>query len=222
MLKRVVAGKLQRIERPVLHFRHVPQQGVAGLNRQVTVDPAGDRAGPVDFLAGRRLDDVLPELPHQDRPAAKFGLFPDHLEYVALFRRRAEPEQEIRRGQMKEMQNMALHHLSVVHQPPHLFGGRRKLIDPADNVHRLGRCQMVTDRTNPAEPLHDDWDFPEKPAANKPLKAAELDNMQPRLVDIAVPVQVNRHLAVALDPRHRRDFDQSRLRHGSCSPVVAT
>jgi hypothetical protein len=75
----------------------------------------------VDLLACSRLDDVLPELAHQDRAAAKLGVFLDHLEDIALLGRRAEAEQQIGRGEVKEMQHMALHHLSVMHQPAHLL-----------------------------------------------------------------------------------------------------
>jgi hypothetical protein len=56
----------------------------------------------VDLLACCRLDDVLPELAHQDRAAAKLGVLLDDLEDVALLGRRAEPEQQVGRGRWKK------------------------------------------------------------------------------------------------------------------------
>jgi hypothetical protein len=46
--------------------------------------PPGIGTRAVDLLARRRLDDLLPELAHQDRAAAKLGLFLQNFEDIAF------------------------------------------------------------------------------------------------------------------------------------------
>jgi hypothetical protein len=70
--------------------------------------------------------------------------------------------------------------------------------------------QVVADRADAAQALHDDGHSQYRPALDEPLEAAELHDVQPRLVDLVVAVvQVDGHLAVPLDAGHRLDdFDQ--------------
>ena len=72
---------------------------------------------------------------------------------------------------------------------------------------------MVAHRTDAAEPLHDHRDFPQKPPADESLESAELDDMQARLVDVVVGVQMDGHLAMPLDASDGRDLDQSGFGH---------
>ena len=58
---------------------------------------------------------------------------------------------------------------------------------------------MVTDKADSADPLHQHRRLPEWVALNELLEAAELDDMQPGVDDIAVVVEVHGHLPVALD-----------------------
>ena len=51
---------------------------------------------------------------------------------------------------MEEMQGVGLHGLPQVHEAPHLFGSRRKGIDPHQLIRGLGRTQMVADRADAA------------------------------------------------------------------------
>src|SRR6185312_9996878 len=60
--------------------------------------------------------------------------------------------------------------------------------------------QMVTDKADSADPLHQHRRLPEWVALNELLEAAELDNMQPGINDVVVVVEVHGDLAVALDP----------------------
>ena len=91
-------------------------------------------------------------------------------------------EEKIRRGEMEEMQGVRLEHLAVVHKPPHLFGRRREPFGPdaGDDVHGLGRSQVVAHRADAAEPLDEDRRLPVGAALDEPLEAAELDDVEAR------------------------------------------
>ena len=118
------------------------------------------------------------------RPSSGFSRITSKM--LRLLGRRLEAEQQVGRGEVEEMQHMALHHLPVMHQPPHLLRRGRQHVDADDLVHRLGAGQMVADRADAAQPLHDHRHFPQKPPADEALEAAELDDMQPRLVHLVV------------------------------------
>ena len=59
-----------------------------------------------------------------------------------------EAEQQIRRTQVVEMQRVRLQDLPVVHQAPQFLGGRRQAMRTDDHIERLGRRQVVADRTD--------------------------------------------------------------------------
>jgi hypothetical protein len=65
----------------------------------------------------------------------------------------------------------------------------------------------MADRANAAEPLDEHGDFPEWPALDEPLEAAELHDVQPGLGDLVVLIEKNRDLAVTLDSGYRLDDD---------------
>src|SRR6185312_13192357 len=76
--------------------------------------------------------------------------------------------------------------------------------------------QMVTDKADSADPLHQHRRLPEWVALNELLEAAELDDMQPGVDDVVVVVEVHGDLAVALDPGDGIDDQLSahgRLQH---------
>lgn len=73
-----------------------------------------------------------------------------------------EPEEQVRRGERKEVQRVRLEHLPRVHQSPQLQRRRRRNT-PDDLVERLRRAQVVRHRTDAAEALHDDGHFPVRP-----------------------------------------------------------
>jgi hypothetical protein len=106
---------------------------------------------------------------------------------------------------VEEVQRVALEHLAVVHQPPDLLGRRRQLLAADDAVHGLGGGQVVADRADAAQPLHDDRHLPVGPAEDEPLEAAELDDVQPRLRPPRALVHVDGDLAVPLDAGQRLD-----------------
>jgi hypothetical protein len=82
-------------------------------------------------------------------------------------------------------------------------------------VHRLGRRQVVADRADAAQPLHQHRDLPERPALDEALEAAELHDVQPGLLHLLCLVEQDRDLAVSFDAGDRLDDD-------FLSPVVAS
>jgi len=57
----------------------------------------------------------------------------------------------------------------------------------------------MADRTNAAKTLDDDGNLPKHPALDEPFKSPELDDMKPRLFDIARFVEPDGNLAMAFD-----------------------
>ena len=94
----------------------------------------------------------------------------------------SKPNSRSGRDQVEEVQRVRLEHLAVVHEPAHLLGRGRELLAADDPVHRLGGGEVVADRADAAEPLDEHGHFPEGPALDEPLEAAELDDVQPRLL----------------------------------------
>ena len=78
-----------------------------------------------------------------------------------------------------------------------------------DDVHGLGRGQVVADRADAAEPLDEDRGLPVGPALDEALEAAELDDVEAGLGHLAGVVELDGDLAVALDPGDRFDGDLS-------------
>jgi hypothetical protein len=68
---------------------------------------------------------------------------------------------------VEEVQGMRLQDLAGMHQAADLLGGRRQLPDAEDHVQRLGGGQVVRDRTDAAQALHHDRDFPVGPALDE-------------------------------------------------------
>ena len=90
---------------------------------------------------------------------------------------------------MKEMHGMRLQGLTVMHQPTNFFSSRGQFLHPNQLIHRLGRRQMMADRANTAQPLHDYRHFPIGPTLDEFLKATKFDNVQARLMDTMVPIR---------------------------------
>ena len=123
-------------------------------------------------------------------------------------------QEEVGRGEVEEVQGVGLEHLAVVHQAAHLLRRRGQLARPGadDDVHGLGRGQVVADRADAAEPLDEDGGLPVGAALDEALEAAELDDVETGLDDLAGVVQPDGDLAVALDAGD--GFDRYFLTHG--------
>src|SRR5208283_2558256 len=108
---------------------------------------------------------------------------------------------------MEDVQGVRLQDLAVMHEPAHLVGGGRDLIDADHGVHGLRRRKVMAHRADAAEPLNDDRNLPEHAAADEPFESAELDDVEARFSDFAGLVQPNSDLAVAFDASDRIDHD---------------
>src|SRR5208337_1749491 len=97
-----------------------------------------------------------------------------------------------------------------MHEPAHLLGGGRDLIDADHGVHGLCRRKVMAHWTDAAEALNDDWHLPEQTAADEPFEPPELDDVEARLLHLAGLVQANGNLAMAFDARDRIDDDLAR------------
>ncbi len=71
--------------------------------------------------------------------------------------------------------------------------------DAGNDVHRLGGRQVVAHRADAAEPLDEDRRLPVGAALDEPLETAELDDVEPRAGDLALVVELDGDLPVALD-----------------------
>ncbi len=200
----------QRLAAPPDDPVDVAAQRVAALDRQVLVDAAGHAEAGVDAPAASRRDHLLAELADEDRPTADLGEALHHADDVAFRDGRLEAEQQVGRGQVEEVHRVGLQHLPVVHQAAHLVRRRRHPVDAGHEVHRLCGAEMVADRADAAQSLDDDRDLPVHPALDESLEAAELDDVEPGLLDLAGLVQADGDLAVALHPGDRVDDDPAR------------
>jgi hypothetical protein len=99
------------------------------------------------------------------------GMILDDADDVAVGHRIVDAEQQIGRGEMEEMQRVRLEHLPQMHQPADLLGRRREPIDTDEPIARLGRGQVMTDRTDPAEALNQHRQLPIGPALDEFLEA---------------------------------------------------
>ena len=89
---------------------------------------------------------------------------------------------------MEEMQRMRLQDLAEMQQPAHFFGGGRELLHADQLVHRLCRRELMADRADAAQPLHEEWHFPIGTSLNEFLETAEFDDVETRLVDVILRV----------------------------------
>jgi hypothetical protein len=68
----------------------------------------------------------------------------------------------------------------------------------------------MADRTDPAQALDDERDFPIHPATNEALETAEFDNVEAGLFNLSGFVQPDGDLAMAFDAGNRIDHDLAR------------
>ncbi len=104
---------------------------------------ARDAQPRMDTPAAGCSDDLLAEFADEDCPLANFREGFNYADDVALRDRRLEPEQEVRRSQVEEIQSVRLQNLAVMHQSPHLFRRRRQLVHASDSIHRLAGAEMM-------------------------------------------------------------------------------
>ena len=199
----------QGLAAPADDLVDVAAERVAVFHRQVLVDAAGDAEPRVNAPAAGGGDHLLPVFANEDRPFTDFGKFLQNPDDVSLRHRCRESEQQVGRGEMKKIHRVRLQHLGIMHQAPHLLRRRRDAVHAGDHVHHLAGAEMMTDRTDAAQALDDDRNLPVHASADEPFEAAELHDMEARLLDLAGRVEPDGHLAVAFDAGDRIDDDFS-------------
>ena len=199
--------QLHRRLGPGQHLGQLRAQRVAVFARHGAVHATGHRAGAVHPLARGDADHLLAELAQHHALARGLGVGQGHADDVALRDVGTEAEQQVGRGQVEEVQRVALNDLAVMHQPADAVGslGHRPAADHA--VQRLGRGQVVRDRADAAQALHHHRHLPVGPADDELLEAAELDDVQAHLLQTLLVVEQQRDLAMAFDARDRVDHD---------------
>ena len=197
--------------RPVDNLIDSGAHRIAIGEAQRLVHSAGDDPGSMNALSGDMGNHLLPELARHDALDGKIGEGLGDADDVAFGDLAFEAEQQIGRREVKEVQRMRLHHLTVVQQAPQLLRRRRQRTEAGDEVHRLGRRDQVAHRADAAEALHRDRDLPVRPARDERLEAPELHDVQPDLMNPILLVEEDRHLAVPLDPGERLDGDATEL-----------
>lgn len=205
------------------------QNLVARLGLQRRVHSAGHDPGRVDALAAQRLDHLLAEAAQPDPVTGQLRVRTQHAEQVASTGLGVEAEQQIRRGQVEEAEDVGLGDLGQVHDAAQVDGGRGRL-GGQDLVAGLGRGDQVADRADAADPGHDRRQFVHRPALADALEAAELGDVEVSVGDLAVVAELDGDLGVPLDPSHGLDDNfaghsldlQIRRRSGRCARCPAS
>src|SRR5579863_9516367 len=112
---------------------------------------------------------------------------------------------------MEEVQRVRLYDLAIMQEAAEPFRRRRQRAKAGDEVHRLGRRDEMAHRTDAAEALHRNGHLPVRSALDEDLEAAELDDMEPDLMNPVLRVEEDRHLAMPLDTGDRLDGDPTQL-----------
>ncbi len=166
----------------------------------------------MDPLAADLSDHLLPKLPQANPLERELWVRLDHAGHVADRGVGVEAEEQVRRGEVEQVERVRLNELPHVHQLANQPGWPGQLL-AHDRVTRLGRGQVVADRADPADPLCDLGHLEEHAPLAELLEAPELVDVHPGLGDLARVIEMDRHLGVALDARDRFDGD------GACHPL---
>ena len=86
------------------------------------------------------------------------------------------------------MQRVALQDLAEVNELAQLLRGRRQALCANDLVNGLAGGQVMANRADAAETLHDDGDVPVRTALDKTLESAKLDDVQSRFANNVVVI----------------------------------
>ena len=113
---------------------------------------------------------------------------------------------------MEQAQSVGLHDLRESEDAAQFVGGRWNL-DRKQGVAGFRRCNQVADRADAADARHQRRHFGKRAAFAEFLKAAELRNVEAGILDVAVLVEVQRDLRVALDAGYGINDDGSALCH---------
>ena len=115
-------------------------------------------------------------------------------------------EHEVGGGQGVEVGDVAVDVVRVVVHVAQLVGERRDLVAEAA-VDGLGAGHVVARRADAADAGHDARQLLDRPADDEALEAAQLGDLEERVLDGSVVVEEDLDLAVALEPGDRVDAD---------------
>jgi hypothetical protein len=93
-----------------------------------------------------------------------------------------------------------------MHQPSHLVpSGSQAFACTGANQHiqGFGSRQVVANRADTAQSLHEHGGLPVRPSLDKTLKTPELHNVESGLCNLVLIIQMNGDLAVTLNPGNR-------------------
>ncbi len=196
-------GKLGELDRLLGVLAHL----VARLRVQRPRDAAGKGDDGVGALAAEVLHDVDGLGAHLDDLLAGLQAhLADDTEDVALGRVRRRPHDEVRRGQVVEVQEVVVEHVRVIYHPPESLAVGRQL-NFVNRVRCLRACEVVDERSNAADARRDPGDLLHRPAHAELLEAAQLRDLEVRLGYVAGVVQEDGDLAVAFQARDGVDLD---------------
>ena len=149
-----------------------------------------------------------------DPGAAQLGLRGDHAEDVAGLGVGLHAQQQVGRGEIEEAQRVRLDHLGEIEHAAQLRGGVRNP-DRHDGFAGLGRGDEMRDRADAADARHQAGHLIERPALGEPLEAAHLGDVEVRVLDLALAVELDGDFAVAFEAGNGIDGDG--LAHGAGS-----
>ena len=124
-----------------------------------------------------------------------FSITPDD---VALLRRRLRADDEVRAAQDVDVQRVVLQHEGVIDQFADLAGGGRRL-DLVEVVERLGRGHVMRRGAHAADAAGDLRHLLGRSAVAEDLEAAQLRDLQIRVLHVALVVEEDVNLAVPFE-----------------------
>ena len=187
-------------------FRYRGQDLIAFGGVQRFGDAAGDNPTGVDALVAEEFDDVLAKAAQANAGEAQLRLRGDDAEYMACRGVGLHAQQQVRRGKIEEAQGVRLDHLRQVQHAAQLRSGVRDA-HRHDGLAGLGRGDEMRDRADAADARHEAGHLVKRPALREPLEAAYLGDVEVRVLNLALVVELNGDLAVAFEAGNGIDGD---------------
>jgi hypothetical protein len=175
--------------------------GCEGLGNAAGNNPAG-----MDALVAEQLNDVLTEPTESNAGAAELRFGGDDAEDVAGGGVGFHTQKEVGRGEIKEAEGVGLDHLGEIQHATQLGGGMRNF-DRHDGLASLGGRNEVRDGADAADAGHEGGHFVKGAALREALKATNLRDVEMRVFDFALAVELDSDFAVAFEACNGIDGD---------------
>ena len=189
---------LQRVAGEGARIGQAGQDAVARRRSERRVDAAGDDPRWVYPLLRQGFDGVLPEFAQRHPGARRLRVGIDQSEYVAEGRIGIEAQQQVGSRQIEEAEGVRLRHLGAMDefpQPDAGFGRRHR----HDRVASFGGSQQVADRADAANARGDRRHLVERAALDEFFESADLGDVQLRIGDDSLVIEVDVDFGVSLD-----------------------